>query len=128
MGGDAGERSGAEDRLRALQQRACAARKSHVALSLEAYGHAATAQKLYLELITQENSGRGVGKKLSSFELELWETRWVECARQLAQWPLLCDFSRSVKQHELTMECAWKGHDLDARERAFAKSKPHCST
>ncbi len=105
------EELGESDRLRALQQRACAARESHVALSLEAYGHAATAQKLYLELITQENSGRGVGKKLSSVELELWETRWVECARQLAQWPLLCDFSRSVKQHELTMECAWKGHD-----------------
>lgn len=44
---------GESDRLRALQQRTCAARESHVALSQEAYGHSAVAQNLYLELITQ---------------------------------------------------------------------------
>ena len=102
---------GESDRARALQQRACAARESHVALSLEAYGHFGLAQKLYLELITQENSGRGVGLKLSSFELELWEARWADCARQLSQWPLLADFSRSAKQHGLTLEAAWKSHE-----------------
>ena len=44
---------GEGDRLRALHQRTCAARESHVALSLEAYGHASHAQRLYLELVTQ---------------------------------------------------------------------------
>lgn len=75
-----------------------------MALSLEAYGHSAHAQKLYLELISQENSGRGVGLKLSSFELELWEGRWIECARQLAQWPLLADLGKASKQQDLSVE------------------------
>jgi transformation/transcription domain-associated protein len=103
---------GETDRLRALQQRTCAARESHVALSLDAYGHAADAQRLYLELMAQEESaGGGVGLKLSSFELELWEQRWVAAAKELGQWLVLADLAKANRQPALALDAAAQTHD-----------------
>jgi len=117
---------GEHDRLRALQQRSSAARETHVALSLETYGHSAEAQSLLLELMAQEeetssaaagggsgssSTSGGVGLKLSGFELELWESRWVSAARELGQWPVLEDLSKATNRPECALESAAKNHD-----------------
>ena len=119
---------GEHDRLRALQQRSCAARETHVALSLETYGYSAEAQSLLLELMAQEDDATsstaagggmsstsgGVGLKLSGFELELWESRWVSAARELGQWPVLEDLSKATNRPECALESAAKNHDWAA--------------
>lgn len=49
-----------------------------------------------------------VPRSISAFELTLWESRWVETARQLCQWPVLNDYARNVGDTLLMAEACSK--------------------
>ena len=127
---------GEHDLRAALRKRYCAMPESRYALSLEAYGAPLEAQTAFFELIQREamsgagrasgagtgggggggSSGAGVGsfRGLPQFELETWEERWIECTRQLSQWPILAEFASATAHPELALECAWKSGDWEA--------------
>ena len=44
-------------------------------------------------------------------ELCLWETNWLESAKQLNQWELVSDFARSVDHTELQLHSSWRHND-----------------
>ena len=44
-----------------------------------------------------------------AWELGLWESRWVGCARRLGQWGALASYGAGVASGPLMLEAAWKG-------------------
>lgn len=117
---------GEHDLRAAMRKRFCALPESKYALSLEMYGKVLEAQQAFYELIQRDalggrggGAGGGVGgttsfRGLAQFELELWEERWIECSKQLSQWPTLGEFAASTKHPELALECAWKSADWES--------------
>jgi len=125
---------GENDLRAAMRKRCCSLTESKYALSLEMYGRVLEAQQAFFELIQREAfHGHGVGGRggglgggmggggaasasfrgLAQFELELWEERWIECSKQLNQWPTLGEFAASTVHPELALECAWKSADWE---------------
>mmetsp|Transcript_3976 Transcript_3976/g.6916 ORF Transcript_3976/g.6916 Transcript_3976/m.6916 type:complete len:1721 (-) Transcript_3976:97-5259(-) len=57
---------------------------------------------------SMHGGGGGGGGPVSKAEMCLWEEHWIQCARQLNQWDVLTEFSRSVNHTEMLAECLWK--------------------
>lgn len=86
------------------------------ALALEAHGKIADAQKAYYKLMN-EHVQAGHVRKASKFETQLWEHRWVECAKHLGQWSILREFAKSTQDSRLLMNVLWKTSDFSYDEK-----------
>lgn len=60
------------------------------------------------------NISEGSSGLLENAELALWQDRWIYCARELSQWDVLTEFSRTVVQTELMHDCLWRNANWGA--------------
>jgi hypothetical protein len=74
-------------------------------------------QQKTLGLFPGVRNGGPVGKA----EVCLWEERWIECARELCQWEVLTEFSRSCVHTELLHDCLWRVGDWSALKELLLK-------
>eukprot|EP00953_Heterococcus_sp_UTEX-ZZ885_P018113 10120-Heterococcus_DN1.PRE.1 len=51
--------------------------------------------------------------KISVVEAEAWETRWIDCARKMSEWPELLNASAALQYPNLLMESAFKTQDWE---------------
>lgn len=85
---------------------------TRIALSLENYGYEELSQRVLWKALREYNYLKGQDKNvaptdvLSSMELETWETRWVESAKNLSQWDLLYPYSEKLNISHVAIECA----------------------
>eukprot|EP01029_Cantina_marsupialis_P010647 TRINITY_DN241_c0_g1_i4.p1 TRINITY_DN241_c0_g1~~TRINITY_DN241_c0_g1_i4.p1 ORF type:complete len:4473 (-),score=800.75 TRINITY_DN241_c0_g1_i4:399-13817(-) len=79
------------------------------ALSLEAIGMFEAAQQTYTHLMREVTAENKIS--VSTTEMSMWESRWVECSRQLCQWENLSQYSRLKENGKLLVECAWRLQD-----------------
>lgn len=96
------------------------------ALSLEQRGRVDEAQELYSQCMRQYQGAYASGVDLSKSsvqidptsiperEVSLWQERWISCAKNLCQWDVLTEYSRSVVQSDLLHECLWRVPDWSA--------------
>lgn len=69
---------------------------------------------LILLLQLQPPVGRG--------ESCVWVDQWIHCSAQLGHWDTLLDYSRSVDNHELSIDCMWKQGEWGALKEASPKA------
>lgn len=96
------------------------------ALSLEQRGRVDEAQELYAQCMRQyQGTFAGGTYQLNSMvkidpnsiqkrEVMLWQERWILCAKNLCQWDVLTEYSRSVVESALLHECLWRVPDWSA--------------
>ena len=75
-------------------------------LSLVQHGHWQQAQDTFFKGIQLATAGQAPG--VSKTEMCLWETQWLNAAKQLNQWDLISDFSRTVEHSELMVQSLWR--------------------
>jgi len=88
----------------ALVRASCTRSETDLAISLESFGHIAKAQQMMLHLLSCENPDNDVVTK--PFDLEQWQSRWIESAKELSQWDALSTYAKDVGNVELALESA----------------------
>ncbi|KAG5177723.1 hypothetical protein JKP88DRAFT_189050 [Tribonema minus] len=109
---------GEGDVANAAHRRFALSGDTRLCLALESSGFVRQAQRAYMECIRAEAAG---GAQAQVPELELWENRWVECARQLGQWPVLGDFAAQLQYPDLLLESAYKTHDWETMQQCIRR-------
>lgn len=69
----------------------------------------------------QSNNGRLDPRLLS--EYQLWEERWVRCAKELGQWDILIEFGKTKAQSNpfIILESAWRIPDWQVMKEALTQ-------
>lgn len=95
------------------------------ALSYEQQGLFELAQTSYEGAMAkardQNNSGRLDPRLLS--EYQLWENRWVRCAKELGQWDVLIEFGKTKAQSNqfIVLESSWRIPDWQVMKEALTQ-------
>jgi len=115
-----------EDDLAAgLWQRKAKFQETITALSYEQQGLYELAQTSYEGAMSkardQNNNGRLDPRLLS--EYQLWENRWVRCAKELGQWDILIEFGKTKAQSNpfIVLESAWRIPDWQVMKEALTQ-------
>jgi len=95
-----------QDVLAGLWSQRCQSDVTRVGLSLVQHGHWQKAQDTFFKGIQLATAGQAPG--VSKTEMCLWETQWLNAAKQLNQWDLIADFSRTVEHSELMVQSLWR--------------------
>lgn len=105
------------DYFAGLWRRRCMYLESNAAVSFEQNGMWQVAQSFYEQ--AQSKARAGVLPFLE-YEYCLWESRWVQCTKQLQQWDILIDFAKHDSNPDLLLECSWRAADwATERESIF---------
>jgi phosphatidylinositol kinase/protein kinase (PI-3 family) len=122
----------------------CEAQATTLSLCLEQQARYVDAQAQYSELnmryagdvSSSRFASRSVGRRstassvvtavperipVGKAEICLWESRWIECARELCQWEVLTEFSRSCVHSELLHDCLWRVPEWSAMKEVLLK-------
>lgn len=121
------------DQIRAILRSCSASSATDLALSLETYGRCDLAQSVVLQSIDSASSEAPVqnaewaiesmkseaqrdsrGAPGEDDDMELWECRWIQYAKELSEWPVLSAFAASAGAVDLSFESAislgdWEG-------------------
>jgi len=97
------------DVLVGLWTQRCQSDITRSGLSLVQHGHWQDAQEVFFKGIQRATAGQAPG--VSKTEMCLWETQWLNSAKQLNQWDLISDFSRTVEHSELMVQSMWRLSD-----------------
>lgn len=97
------------DVLTGLWMHRCHSDLTRTGLSLTQHGHWQDAQEVFFKGIQLATAGQAPG--VSKTEMCLWETQWLNSAKQLNQWDLISDFSRTVEHSELMVQSMWRLSD-----------------
>jgi len=114
-----------DDLLSGLWQRKCRFPETPTAIAYEQQGLFEQAQTSYEAAMAkakdQCNSGRLDPRLLS--EYQLWEDRWVRCAKELGQWDILMEFgkSKAASNPFVILESAWRIPDWQAMKEALTQ-------
>jgi transformation/transcription domain-associated protein len=100
---------GEQDVLVGLWRQRCNSEVTRVGLALTQHGHWQEAQDVFFRGMQRASAGQVTG--VTKTELCLWETNWLESAKQLNQWELVSDFARSVDHTELQLHSSWRQND-----------------
>jgi transformation/transcription domain-associated protein len=92
-----------------LWMQRCQSDITRAGLSLSQHGHWQDAQEVFFKGIQRATAGQAPG--VSKTEMCLWETQWLNSAKQLNQWDLITDFSRTVENSELMVQSMWRLSD-----------------
>ena len=98
-----------QDVLVGLWMQRCQSDVTRAGLSLVQHGHWQDAQDVFFKGIQLATAGQAPG--VSKTEMCLWETQWLNSAKQLNQWDLISDFSRTVEHSELMVQSMWRLSD-----------------
>jgi FAT domain/Phosphatidylinositol 3- and 4-kinase len=114
----------------------CKAPSTTVALCMEQQARFSEAQAQYAKLNITYSSNieagtfasnslghcmRSASEHVGKAEVCLWEERFVECARELCQWDVLTEFSRSCVHTDLLHECLWRVPEWSALKELLLK-------
>lgn len=95
------------------------------AVAFEQLGQYRQAIEIYnqgmLEKYTQRNTDI-MSDGLASKEFLFWEESWINCARNLCEWDMLTEFSRTVVNHELMHECLWRVPEWSALRELLVRN------
>ena len=126
------------DQIRAIIRSCSASSATDLALSLETYGRCDLAQSVVLQAIdsaSSEASGQNAEWALESMksseamkdstrggpgeddDMELWECRWIQYAKELSEWSVLSAFAASAGAADLSLESAISLGDWEAVKR-----------
>ena len=100
---------GEQDVLVGLWRQRCNSEVTRVGLALTQHGHWQEAQDVFFRGMQRASAGQVTG--VTKTELCLWETNWLESAKQLNQWELVGDFARSVDHTDLMLHSSWRQND-----------------
>ena len=112
---------GEQDVWRTLACESCSLVQTDRALSLDTYGLTEEAVKEFAELIDLVDAPAGSELEPSSFEMDVWEERWVLLQKELCQSDVVSEYASASESPLLRLECAWKSQDW-AAVRALCSS------
>lgn len=100
------------------------------AIAYEQMGFFEEAQTAYDTIMTkyrQEAASSASPIDMNS-ELQLWETHWLRCAKELNQWDIILDYAKMHKDRKsfLIMESAWRVPDWDVMKQALMRVEQAC--
>ncbi|CAM9366111.1 unnamed protein product, partial [Ectocarpus fasciculatus] len=113
---------GDQDSTRILSRLFSDRTSTDIALSLDNYGLPQIAQCVIWKGLREHNASKGqdkhvIGDALSSVELEIWETRWVESAKSLSQWDVLYHHADKLQMSHVAIEAAAMRSDWESVKR-----------
>ena len=114
-----------DDMAAGLWQRKAMFQETGPALSYEQQGLFELAQTSYEAVMSkardQSNSGRLDPRLLA--EYQLWENRWIRCAKELGQWDILIEFGESKAQNNpfIVLESAWRIPDWQVMKESLTQ-------
>lgn len=114
-----------DDMAAGLWQRKARFQETITALSYEQQGLFELSQTSYEAAMTkardQSSSGRLDPRLLA--EYQLWEDRWIRCAKELGQWDILIEFGESKAQSNpfIILESAWRIPDWQVMKEALTQ-------
>ena len=100
---------GERDALVGLWRQRCNSDVTRAGLALTQHGHWQEANDVFFRGMQRASAGQVTG--VTKTELCLWETNWLNSAKQLNQWELVADFSRSVEHTEMQLNSLWRMND-----------------
>ena len=100
---------GEQDALVGLWRQRCNSDVTRAGLALAQHGHWQEANDVFFRGMQRASAGQVSG--VTKTELCLWETNWLNSAKQLNQWELVADFSRSVEHTEMQLHSLWRQND-----------------
>lgn len=104
----------------ALAVESCSLPRTIRALSLDKYGKSEQAAESYADLMELVESST-CDVEPTSFEMDLWEERWVLLQKEMYQMEVVSEFATASGSPKLQLECAWKSQD-------WAKVRTLCSS
>lgn len=97
--------------------------ETNSAIAYEQMGYFEEAQGAYDLIMTKykQESASGPTPIDMNSELQLWETHWLRCAKELNQWDIILDYAKMHKDKKsfLIMESAWRVPDWDVMKQAL---------
>lgn len=114
-----------DDMAAGLWQRKARFQETITALSYEQQGLFELAQTSYEGAMTKardhSNSGKLDPRLLS--EYQLWEDRWMRCAKELGQWDILIEFGKTKAQSNpfIILESAWRIPDWQVMKESLTQ-------
>ncbi|KAJ3029169.1 UNVERIFIED_CONTAM: hypothetical protein HDU68_012852 [Siphonaria sp. JEL0065] len=97
-----------DDYLSGLWRRRCLFAETNAAVSFEQAGLWVQSQTLYENAQAKARTGL---LPFTESEYNMWEDRWVTCAKKLQQWDILIDLSKHEGNTEMLLESAWRLSD-----------------
>eukprot|EP00026_Physarum_polycephalum_P000015 Phypoly_transcript_00015.p1 GENE.Phypoly_transcript_00015~~Phypoly_transcript_00015.p1 ORF type:complete len:3639 (+),score=586.09 Phypoly_transcript_00015:159-11075(+) len=107
-----------QDLVYGLWRRRATAEETKTGLVLEQHDFWQSAQEVYYAVMSK---GLGGSVRTSKQESDLWEERWIACAKRLHQWDVLVDFARSQNNIDLLAECSIKVPDWNLLRETITK-------
>lgn len=84
---------------------------SKKAISFDMYGMTVEASASYSELVQLMEDDSQLSVDPTQYEMDLWESRWIELQRELCQQEVVGEFANASGAPHLLLECAWKSQD-----------------
>ncbi|XP_065666832.1 transformation/transcription domain-associated protein isoform X3 [Hydra vulgaris] len=114
-----------DDMVAGLWQHKARFPETLTALSFELQGlfeHAQTSYESAMSKAREQSNNSRLDPRLLS-EYQLWEDRWVRCAKELGQWDVLIEFGKSKAQSNdlIVLESAWRIPDWQAMKEALTQ-------
>jgi transformation/transcription domain-associated protein len=114
---------GEQDVLVGLWRQRCNSEVTRVGLALTQHGHWQEAQDVFFRGMQRASAGQVTG--VTKTELCLWETNWLESAKQLNQWELVSDFRAFGGPHRFAVTLVLAPERLERRQGSVADVREH---
>lgn len=99
--------------------------ETNTAIAYEQMGFFEEAQGAYDVIMTKYKQEVGTTPTPidTNSELQLWETHWLRCARELNQWDIILDYAKMHKDKKslLITDSAWRVPDWDVMKQALLR-------
>ncbi|XP_058123036.1 transcription-associated protein 1 [Anopheles ziemanni] len=119
-----------EDLWAGLWQKYAKYAETSRAIAHEQMGYFEEAQGIYDSAMTRFKQDLSNGQTPTDMnsEVQLWETHWIRCAKELNQWDILMDFGQLCrdKNTHLIMDSAWRVPDWNLMKQALLKVEQSC--
>lgn len=102
--------------------------ETNTAIAYEQMGFFEEAQTAYDKCMTRYKTDTTISATEMNIEVQLWETHWLRCAKELNQWDIVLDFAKMHKDRKalLIAESAWRVPDWEVMKQALVRTDQGC--
>jgi len=104
---------GENDAFLTFSLKSCPLQSSKWAVSMDVHGMTASAIGAYTQLIDFVESSQSNELPYSHFEMDLWESRWVELQKDMCQLQVTKEYAVATSDPTLLLDTAWKNAEWD---------------
>lgn len=118
-----------EDMWAGLWQKRSHYRETNLAIAYEQHGFFEQAQTAYENAMAKHKQDNSMGPlpTHTQKEVRLWSEHWIRCAKELNQWDILLEYSKSgCFDPYLTLESSWRLPNWDLVKEALSNVEYNC--